>query len=192
MNALGLPIDGKGPIEHRESPHRAQGTWHRVAPAREGAAADGHQGDRHDDPDRSRPTRAIIGDRQTGKTAVALDTIVNQRGGDVTCIYVAVGQKRSTVAQVVEVGPRGRHEYDGRRGDGSRRLRCSSSRPTRMRDGRVFPRQRPTRPDHLRRSLQARGRVSSALAAPAPSAGREAFPGDAFTCTPGCSSAPPR
>ena len=44
----------------------------------------------------------IIGDRQTGKTAVALDTIVNQRGGDVTCIYVAVGQKRSTVAQVVE------------------------------------------------------------------------------------------
>jgi len=44
----------------------------------------------------------IIGDRQTGKTAVALDTIVNQRGGDVTCIYVAIGQKRSTVAQVVE------------------------------------------------------------------------------------------
>ncbi len=44
----------------------------------------------------------IIGDRQTGKTAVALDTIINQRGGDVTCIYVAIGQKRSTVAQVVE------------------------------------------------------------------------------------------
>ncbi|MBI5014749.1 MAG: F0F1 ATP synthase subunit alpha [Deltaproteobacteria bacterium] len=43
----------------------------------------------------------IIGDRQTGKTAVAIDTIINQRGGDVTCIYVAVGQKRSTVAQVV-------------------------------------------------------------------------------------------
>jgi F-type H+-transporting ATPase subunit alpha len=44
----------------------------------------------------------IIGDRQTGKTAIAIDTIINQRGGDVMCIYVAIGQKRSTVAQVVE------------------------------------------------------------------------------------------
>src|SRR3954453_9566190 len=43
----------------------------------------------------------IIGDRQTGKTTVALDTIINQRGQDVICIYVAIGQKRSTVAQVV-------------------------------------------------------------------------------------------
>ena len=44
----------------------------------------------------------IIGDRQTGKTAVAIDTIINQKGGDVHCIYVAIGQKRSTVAQVVD------------------------------------------------------------------------------------------
>src|SRR5207249_5740844 len=44
----------------------------------------------------------IIGDRQTGKTAIALDTILNQRGGDVICIYVAVGQKNSTVAQVIK------------------------------------------------------------------------------------------
>jgi F-type H+-transporting ATPase subunit alpha len=44
----------------------------------------------------------IIGDRQTGKTAIALDTIINQRGGDVVCIYVAIGQKRSTIAQVVK------------------------------------------------------------------------------------------
>ena len=44
----------------------------------------------------------IIGDRQTGKTAVAIDTIINQKGGDVTCIYVAIGQKRSTVAHVVD------------------------------------------------------------------------------------------
>ena len=44
----------------------------------------------------------IIGDRQTGKTAIALDTIINQRGGDVQCIYVAIGQKRSTVARVVD------------------------------------------------------------------------------------------
>ena len=44
----------------------------------------------------------IIGDRQTGKTTIALDTIINQKGGDVICIYVAIGQKRSTVAQVVK------------------------------------------------------------------------------------------
>src|SRR6516162_796046 len=44
----------------------------------------------------------VIGDRQTGKTTVALDTILNQKGGDVICIYVAIGQKRSTVAQVVK------------------------------------------------------------------------------------------
>ena len=44
----------------------------------------------------------IIGDRQTGKTAVAIDTIINQKGGNVICIYVAIGQKRSTVAQVVD------------------------------------------------------------------------------------------
>src|SRR5205823_9884664 len=50
----------------------------------------------------------IIGDRQTGKTAIAIDTILNQRGGDVICIYVAIGQKLSTVAQVI----RTLEEYD--------------------------------------------------------------------------------
>ena len=45
----------------------------------------------------------VIGDRQTGKTAIIMDTILNQKGGDVTCIYVAIGQKESTVARVVEV-----------------------------------------------------------------------------------------
>ena len=44
----------------------------------------------------------ILGDRQTGKTAIAIDAIINQRGQNVQCVYVAVGQKRSTVAQVVE------------------------------------------------------------------------------------------
>ncbi len=53
----------------------------------------------------------IIGDRQTGKTAIALDTILNQKGGDVVCIYVAIGQRASTVAQVA------RHPGAGR-GDG--------------------------------------------------------------------------
>lgn len=54
----------------------------------------------------------IIGDRQTGKTAIALDTIINQKGGDVICIYVAIGQKRSTVAQVVKtLEDKGAMEY---------------------------------------------------------------------------------
>src|SRR5438045_6662361 len=44
----------------------------------------------------------IIGDRQTGKTAIAIDCIINQKGGDLICVYVAIGQKRSTVAQVVK------------------------------------------------------------------------------------------
>ncbi|MBV8237292.1 MAG: F0F1 ATP synthase subunit alpha, partial [Sphingomonas sp.] len=54
----------------------------------------------------------IIGDRQTGKTAIAIDTIINQKGGDVICIYVAVGQKRSTVAQIVrQLEENGAMEY---------------------------------------------------------------------------------
>ena len=74
-------------------------------PAR--ADADGHQGHRRDDPHRPRPARLIIGDRKTGKTAVAIDTIINQKQywgtpDAVVCIYVAVGQKESTVAGVVE------------------------------------------------------------------------------------------
>ncbi|GIT72634.1 MAG: hypothetical protein Ct9H300mP28_24480 [Pseudomonadota bacterium] len=44
----------------------------------------------------------IIGDRQTGKTAIAIDTIINQKGGDMICIYVGIGQKRSTMAQIVQ------------------------------------------------------------------------------------------
>ena len=49
-----------------------------------------------------RPKELIIGDRQTGKTAIAIDTIINQKDEDVICIYVAIGQKKSTVAQLVE------------------------------------------------------------------------------------------
>ena len=54
----------------------------------------------------------IIGDRQTGKTAVAIDTIINQRGGDMICIYVAIGQRASTVAKVIaELEANGAMEY---------------------------------------------------------------------------------
>jgi F-type H+-transporting ATPase subunit alpha len=103
VNALGQPIDGKGPIETKDTRRieiKAPGIVARSPvnqPLQTGIKAiDGMipigRGQRE----------LIIGDRQTGKTAVALDTIINQKGGNVTCIYVAIGQKRSTVAQVVE------------------------------------------------------------------------------------------
>jgi F-type H+-transporting ATPase subunit alpha len=103
VDALGEPIDGRGPIDAKERRRieiKAPGIVARQPvkePLQTGIKAiDGMipigRGQRE----------LIIGDRQTGKTAVALDTIVNQKGGDVVCIYVAIGQKRSTVAQVVD------------------------------------------------------------------------------------------
>ncbi|MGH7808070.1 MAG: F0F1 ATP synthase subunit alpha [Thermodesulfobacteriota bacterium] len=103
VNALGQPIDGKGQIqakEHRRIEIKAPGVVYRQ-PVREPLqtgikAIDGMipigRGQRE----------LILGDRQTGKTAIVVDTIINQRGGDVYCIYVAIGQKQSTVAQVVD------------------------------------------------------------------------------------------
>jgi F-type H+-transporting ATPase subunit alpha len=103
VNALGQPIDGKGPIEasqHSPVERLAPGVVDRQPvnePLQTGIKAiDGMipigRGQRE----------LIIGDRQTGKTAIAIDTILNQKGGDVICIYVAIGQKTSTVAQVVK------------------------------------------------------------------------------------------
>src|SRR6202022_4488030 len=103
VNALGQPIDGKGPIATNETrPVEA------IAPGvvdRRSVKEPLQTGIKAIDsmiPIGRGQRELIIGDRQTGKTAVALDTIINQRGGDVVCIYVAVGQKRSTVAQVVK------------------------------------------------------------------------------------------
>ena len=102
VNALGEPIDGKGPINtdtfgkvevkapgivQRKSVHEPMQTGLKAIDSMVPIG----RGQRE----------LIIGDRQTGKTAVAIDTIINQKGGDVVCIYVAIGQKRSTVAQVV-------------------------------------------------------------------------------------------
>jgi F-type H+-transporting ATPase subunit alpha len=102
VNGIGEPIDGKGPINttqfsqveikapgivKRKSVHQTMATGLKAIDAMVPIG----RGQRE----------LIIGDRQTGKTAVALDTIINQKGGDVICIYVAIGQKRSTVAQVV-------------------------------------------------------------------------------------------
>ncbi len=103
VNALGQPVDGKGPIaakEFRNIEVKAPGIVARQSvkePLQTGLKAiDGMipigRGQRE----------LIIGDRQTGKTAVAIDTIVNQKGQGVTCIYVAIGQKKSTVAQIVD------------------------------------------------------------------------------------------
>src|SRR6058998_642180 len=102
VNALGQPEDGKGAIASEQNmpiERLAPGVVNR-RPVKEPLQTGIKAIDAMIPIDRDQ-RELIIGDRQTGKTAVALDTIINQRGGDVHCIYVAVGQKRSTVAQVV-------------------------------------------------------------------------------------------
>jgi F-type H+-transporting ATPase subunit alpha len=103
VNALGQPIDAKGPIETREYrpiERFAPGVVDR-RPVKE-ALQTGIKAIDAMIPIGRGQRELIIGDRQTGKTAIAVDTIINQKGKDVFCIYVAVGQKRSTVAQVVK------------------------------------------------------------------------------------------
>jgi F-type H+-transporting ATPase subunit alpha len=103
VNALGQPIDGKGPIDTTEF-----NPLERLAPGvvdRQPVKQPVQTGIKAIDamvPIGRGQRELIIGDRQTGKTTVALDTIINQRGQDMICIYVAIGQKRSTVAQVVK------------------------------------------------------------------------------------------
>src|SRR5213075_3588123 len=103
VDPLGRPLDDKGEIhtsETRPAEFKAPGVVQRQpvnTPVQTGLKAiDGMipigRGQRE----------LIIGDRQTGKTSVAIDAIINQKGGNVICIYVAIGQKRSTVAQVVD------------------------------------------------------------------------------------------
>src|SRR4051812_18003892 len=103
VDALGQPIDGKGPIEAK-----AYNYIERIAPGvvdRQPVKEPLQTGIKAIDgmiPIGRGQRELVIGDRQTGKTTVLLDSIINQRGGDVICIYVAIGQKRSTVAQVVK------------------------------------------------------------------------------------------
>ena len=135
----------------------------------------------------------IIGDRSTGKTAILVDTILNQRGQDMICIYVAIGQKSSTVAQVYErlkeagameytiivtAPPRGRADQV----DGAVRGSC---------DGRALHVRRAACGLHVRRPVEARRRVPADVAPPAAPA-RAARPSRATssTSTRGCSSAP--
>ena len=103
VNALGQPIDGAGPIvteEFREIESPAPGICDRKGvhePLQTGIKAIDAMV-----PIGRGQRELIIGDRQTGKTTIAVDTIINQKGQDVICIYVAIGQKRSTVASLVE------------------------------------------------------------------------------------------
>ena len=103
VNALGQPIDGKGPIQatkFRENERVASGVISRKSvdtPLQTGIKAIDSM-----IPIGRGQRELIIGDRQTGKTAIAIDTIINQKGQGVKCIYVAIGQKASTVANIVK------------------------------------------------------------------------------------------
>ncbi len=194
VNALGQPIDGKGPIltnEFLPIERIAPGVVDRQPvkePLQTGLKAiDGMV------PIGRGQRELIIGDRQTGKTAVAVDAIINQRGKDVICIYNAIGQKQSTVAQVV----RTLEEYDAM--SYTIVVAATASDPAPMlyiapvlgvRHRRVLPRPRPPRAGRLRRPLEARAGVSRDLAAAAPPAGpRGVSRATSSTCTRACSSA---
>ncbi|MCM1162309.1 MAG: F0F1 ATP synthase subunit alpha [Roseburia sp.] len=103
VNALGQPIDGKGPIQtskYRQIERVASGVITRKSvdtPLQTGIKAIDSMV-----PIGRGQRELIIGDRQTGKTAIAIDTIINQKGQNVKCIYVAIGQKASTVANIVK------------------------------------------------------------------------------------------
>ena len=113
VNALGQPIDGKGPIQtskYRQIERVASGVISRKSvdtPLQTGIKAIDSMV-----PIGRGQRELIIGDRQTGKTAIAVDTIINQKGKGVICIYVAIGQKRSSVASIVsELEKNGAMEY---------------------------------------------------------------------------------
>ncbi|MCY4264777.1 MAG: F0F1 ATP synthase subunit alpha [Gammaproteobacteria bacterium] len=103
VDALGRPIDGKGPVEAKETD-----AIEKVAPgviARQSVSQPVQTGLKSIDamtPIGRGQRELIIGDREVGKTAVAIDTIINQKGKDVKCVYVAVGQKASSIANVVQ------------------------------------------------------------------------------------------
>ncbi len=104
VDALGNPVDDKGPIQTD-----TRNPLERIAPGvvdRQPVREPVQTGIKSIDamiPIGRGQRELIIGDRQTGKTAIILDTIINQRGGDMICIYCAIGQKRSTIAQIVKI-----------------------------------------------------------------------------------------
>ena len=153
VNSLGQPIDGKGPVDAKEFD-----VIEKVAPgviARKSVSQPVQTGLKSIDamvPVGRGQRELIIGDRQTGKTAVAVDTIINQKGKDLICIYVAIGQKASTISNVVrkleETRRDGVHDRRGRLGVGIGRDAVHRA-VLGLHDGRVLPRSRPGRADHL-------------------------------------------
>jgi F-type H+/Na+-transporting ATPase subunit alpha len=184
MNPLGLPVDDKGPIVTKQ-----RNPLERIAPGvidRQPVREPLQTGIKAIDsmiPIGRGQRELIIGDRQTGKTAVILDTIINQKGGDVICIYCAIGQKRSTIAQVVKI------LTDAGAMDYTIVVASSAAEPASLQYiapyaacamGEYFrdnKRHAVTFYDDLSKHAQAYREISLLLRRPP---GREAFPGDVF------------
>jgi len=184
VDPLGQPLDGKGPVEAKN-----RNPLERLAPGvvdRQGVREPVQTGIKAIDsmiPIGRGQRELIIGDRQTGKTAIILDTILNQKGGDMICIYCAIGQKRSTIAQVVKtLTDYGAMDY-------SIVVAASASEPATMQYiapfaaaamGEFFrdsKRHAICFYDDLSKHAQSYREISLLLRRPP---GREAFPGDVF------------
>ena len=129
VNALGSPIDGKGPIAGDADAARSRSRRPASSP-RKSVHEPLQTGIKAIDamiPIGRGQRELIIGDRQTGKTAVAIDTIINQKGQDVFCIYVAIGQKQSTVATVVDDAHEGTARWSTRRSSSPDAVRAGAA-----------------------------------------------------------------
>ena len=184
VNPLGQPVDGKGGIATKQ-----RNALERIAPGvldRQPVREPLQTGIKAIDsmiPIARGQRELIIGDRQTGKTAVILDTIINQKGGDIICIYCGIGQKRSTIAQVVKT------LTDAGAMDYTIVVTSSAAEPASLQYiapyaacamGEFFrdtKRHAVTFYDDLSKHAQAYREISLLLRRPP---GREAFPGDVF------------
>ena len=181
VDPLGEPLDGKGPIETdetRPAEYKAPGVVQRqpvVEPMQTGLKAIDSM-----IPIGRGQRELIIGDRQTGKTAIAIDTIINNKGTDLISVYVAIGQRMATVVQLAEtLAENGALESAiivAAPADEAAPIKFMAPYAG-TRDGRALPLQRQARAVRLRRPDQARVRVPADVAAAAPPAGSRGLPG---------------